>query len=152
MQNDVERPLDFVLVNQKKLRITALSVLILTIAYLFTGYWILPAFLVVDFLLRSFSLKDYSLLNIISINVANVLSLETEPVDLAPKRFASKIGLVFSIIILILDLVNFTTAAIAFTSVLSLLAFLESVVGFCAGGYIYSRYKNIRNTKRSVKK
>jgi len=152
MQNDVERPLNFVLVNQKKLRITALSVLILTIAYLFTGYWILPAFLVVDFLLRSFSLNDYSLLNMISINVANVLSLETEPVDLAPKHFASKIGLVFSIVILILDLVNFTTAAMAFASVLSLLAFLESVVGFCAGCYIYSWYKNIRNTKRSVKK
>jgi len=149
MQNDVERSFDFVLVNQNKLKLTALSVLIVAITYLFTGYWILPAFLVVDFFLRSFNFSDYSLLNIISINLANFLSLETEPVDQAPSRFASKIGLAFSVVILILDLLNHTTAAIAFASILSLNAFLESIVGFCTACYIYTRYKSISHKKDS---
>ena len=139
---------DFVLVNENKIKVTSLSILILMGIYFFTGYWIIPAFLVIDFLVNAFNLSDYSILNIISINIVNFLNLEVKPVDEAPKKFASKIGLLLAVIILFLDLLNLTKTATAFAALLAIAAFLESVVGYCVGSSLYYWYKRI-SSKRS---
>ena len=58
----MECPVDFVTVNENKIRVIAFFVLILAIVYLFLGLWLIMAFLVVDFLLRTFNLGKFSLL------------------------------------------------------------------------------------------
>ena len=48
-----------------------------------------------------------------------------------PKRFAQSIGLIFSTSIFILWLINFHSVCIFLLSILSIFAFLESVLGYC---------------------
>jgi Domain of unknown function (DUF4395) len=138
MENDVQCPVDLVLINENKARLTAFFVLILSTTFLVTGLWILIAFLVLDFFLRANSLSKYSLLAILSDVIIKQLKIKNKPTDRAPKRFAAGVGLIFTGGILILALLHLAIATIVVTAVLLLFAFLESFVGFCAGCYAYS--------------
>lgn len=143
MTHQTESPEHFVLVNENKIRVTSLIILILTILYFFSGSWLIPAFLVFDFFLRCFGLSNYSILNILSINLVNFFSMEVKPVNKAPRRLESKIGLFFAVIIIAADFLNFTTIANVFATILALFAFLESIVGYCVSCNLYTWYKNL---------
>jgi hypothetical protein len=145
MENDIQCPVDLVLINENKARLTALFVLILGAIFLVTGLWIIIAFLVIDFFLRVNNWGKYSLLAILSDAVIRQLKINNKPTDRAPKKFAAGVGLVFTIGILILALLQLSAATIIVTAVLLLFAFLESFVGFCAGCYVYSILQNISN-------
>ena len=145
MENDIQCPVDLVLINENKARLTALFLLILGAIFLVTGLWIIIAFLVIDFFLRVNNWGKYSLLAILSDAVIRQLKINNKPTDRAPKKFAAGVGLVFTIGILILALLQLSTATIIVTAVLLLFAFLESFVGFCAGCYVYSILQNIYN-------
>lgn len=138
MESDIQCPVDFVVINENKARLTAFFVLILGIIFLVTGFWIIIAFLIIDFFLRANNWGKYSLLAILGDALIKQLKIKNKPTDRAPKRFAAGVGLIFTIGILILALLNLTTATIITTAVLLIFAFLESVVGFCAGCYVYS--------------
>jgi len=137
MEN-IQCPVDFVLINENKARLTALFVLILGAVFLITGLYIIIAFLVIDFFLRANNWGKYSLLAILSDAVIKQLSIKNKPTDRAPKRFAAGVGLLFTTGILILALLHVSILTIVVTSVLLLFAFLESFVGFCAGCHVYS--------------
>jgi hypothetical protein len=138
MENDIQCPVDFVLINENKARLTAFFVLVLGTVFLVTGFWGIVAFLVYDFFLRANNWGKYSLLAILSDAVIRQLKIKNKPTDRAPKRFAAGVGLLFTIGILILALLHLTTATVIITIVLLIFAFLESLVGFCAGCYVYS--------------
>ena len=148
MANNTESHQNFVLVNENKVRLTSLSILILTLIYFFTGSWVIPAFLVFDCFARGFNLSNYSILNILSINLVNFFSLEVKPVNKAPRRFASKIGLFLAIVIVAADLLNFEKTAMTFSVILALFAFLESV-GYCVSCHFYAWYENIYKKKNN---
>ncbi len=143
MKSDLECPVDFVSVNENKVRLTALFVLLLAIAFTVWQHWIIPAFLVVDFFSRAFNLGKFSLLNLVSGALVSFLNIRNKPTDLGPKRFAAKIGFIFCAIILLLSLFKVFTAALAFAGIIILFAFLESAFGFCAGCYMYTFYKRL---------
>ena len=138
MENDTQCPVDFVLINENKARLTAFFVLVLTIIFLATSLWIIMAFLTIDFFLRANNWGKYSLLAILSDAVIKQFSIKNKPTDRAPKRFAAGVGLLFTTVILILTFLHVSILTIVGTSVLLLFAFLESFVGFCAGCYVYS--------------
>jgi hypothetical protein len=138
MENDIQCPVDFVVINENKARLTGFFVLVLGAVFLVTGLWLIIAFLVLDFFLRANNWGKYSLLAILSDAVIRQLKIKNKPTDRAPKRFAAGVGLVFTIGILILALLHLSTATVTITIVLLLFAFLESFIGFCAGCYVYS--------------
>jgi hypothetical protein len=90
--------------NESKIRLTAFFVLALILAYMGTGIVWLPVFLVVDFALRGFNLGAYSPLANISGLLVRWLRMPIKPVYMPPKRFAARIGLAFSIAIVILHI------------------------------------------------
>jgi hypothetical protein len=143
MNNGIDCPVDFVLVNENKVRLVALSVLLLAIVYIVSGYWIIIAFLVIDFLLRSFNLGKYSLLAVLAGGLVKVFNIKTKPVDQAPKRFAARMGLAFTTIILILNFLQFANTAVILSLLLCVFAFLESFLGFCVGCYVYSYWHKL---------
>src|ERR1700744_2084566 len=126
MESDIQCPVDFVVINENKARLTAFFVLILGVIFLVTDQWIIVAFLVLDFFLRANNLGKYSLPAILSDALIKLLKIKNKPTDRAPKRFAAGVGLVFTAGILILALLNLTTATIITTAVLLIFAFLES--------------------------
>ena len=151
MATELECPVDFITVNENKVRLTALNVFILAVVYIVVPNWIIPAFLTIDFFLRGFNFGKYSLLHLLSDKEVKLFGIKAKPIDQAPKRFAAKIGFFFSIAILAATVFSFTTTGIALAIVLTLFAFLESFLGFCAGCYVYTFYiKLFSSNKKQV--
>lgn len=143
MTNNIEHLIDFVLINLNKVKITAFAIFILSVLYAITGWWIVIAFIAIDFGVRAFKAGQFNLLNGISNTIIDFGSIETIPVNQAPKIFAARIGFTISFIILTAEFTGFSLTAQAIAGVLALFAFLESVKGFCAGCYLYSYYIRI---------
>lgn len=137
----MECPVDFVTVNENKIRIIAFFALTLAVVYLFTDIWFIMAFLGIDFFFRALNLGKFSLLAFLSDAVIKQLKVKTKLVDRAPKRFAAIMGTVFTLAILSLYLLHFIVLSNVLTVVLCCFAALESFAGFCAGCYIYSAGK-----------
>tara|TARA_B100000809_G_scaffold241195_1_gene264186 strand:- start:418 stop:909 length:492 start_codon:yes stop_codon:yes gene_type:complete len=65
------------------------------------------------------------------------LNFEEKLVPGPPKRFAQGIGLIFSILILTLWLIDLNTMSIVLLSILSAFAFLEASIGYCFGCKVF---------------
>lgn len=150
MASNIECPVDFVSINENKARVTAGIVFILTLIYLFTSLWIIPAFLLIDFFVRGFNFASYSLLGIVSDKLIAAFSIKQKPTDRATKRFAAKIGFLFSTAILIFFAFDLKNIALILAIVLSTFALLESAFGFCAGCHVYSFYNKFLKKKSNV--
>ena len=97
-------------------------------------FWIL---LTIDFFLRSFTMK-YSPIANFSKLVLNTLKIEGEPIDAAPKKFAVRIGLMMSIILITISLFGYHEFSVYFSVFFSIPVFLETFFGFCLGCKMYS--------------
>jgi len=138
--NSIECPVDFVSINENKARLTAASVFVLTVIFIFFQFKLIPLFLMLDFFVRAFKLGQYSPLNKLSDTLVATFSIKNKPVDQAPKRFAAKIGLLFSLAIAITLAIDLKTLSTILAIILAAFALLESAFGFCAGCYVYWFY------------
>lgn len=138
MTNTLICPTDGVPINETKVRLVAALVLLLTLTYGLTGWLLLLLLLTVDFGLRSFDLGQYSPFGTVAGWLVKTLRLPHKGTDQAPKRFAARIGLGFGLLITVLHLAGI--AVLIPTAVLALFAALESLIGFCAGCYVYTFY------------
>ncbi len=143
MSFELECPVDFKKVNENKVRLTALWVLLVVVLFVYTRWNVLIALLVVDFTYRAFEFGAYSLLNKLSDVVIFLVKIPAKPIDQAPKLFAAKIGLLFTIAILGSTYTSYQTATIVLSGILIFFAFLESFLGFCAGCYVYTFFQKI---------
>ncbi len=141
MNEILECPVDQVMVNENKARVIAFFVLLMAAAYLLTGYLYLIVFLIPDFLLRITRWAKYSPLSLLADVVISQFNISNKPTDRAPKRFAAGTGLAFTILITAASLFHLNLVSIVLTGILVLFAALESLVGFCAGCYVYSILK-----------
>lgn len=141
MSKELDCPVDFVTVNDNRVRIVAFFVLKLAILCFITDSLTIAVILLIDFTLRAFNLNKYSPLAIIAGVFVKLLQLKNKPVDRPPKRFAAFVGLSFSVMILAALLTDFITTAKVLLGVLMVFAALESLAGFCAGCYVYSYLK-----------
>ena len=122
--------------NESKIRLVAFFVFVLAMVYLYTELLVIPLFLMIDFLSRAFQFGRFSPIGWMSELLVKVLKLPFKPVYYPPKRFAARIGLVFTLLTTLFHVLGWNTSLLA--SVLMLFAFLESFFGFCAGCYVYS--------------
>lgn len=130
--------------DEIKIRLTAFGVLLLIVAYWLTDSIAIPLFLTADFALRSFNLGKWSPLFRLASWVTGILKLKGKPVYMPAKRFAARIGLVFSVLITTFHLAGGSTATVL-SIVLAFFAALESLAGFCAGCYLYNFLKRFAN-------
>lgn len=121
--------------NESKIRLIALFTFIIALIYLLTTSIVLPIFLLADFGLRAFNLGQLSPLSFIADKLVTAFNLPIKFIYLPPKRFAARIGFLFSVTIVALQILGISTIAI--TSVLAFFAFLESFLSICAGCYVY---------------
>jgi hypothetical protein len=133
-----ECPVDFIPVNENKVRLTALWVLLLVLASFFNYSLPVFIFLGIDFFLRAFNFGKISPLNILSSVVVKGFKIPNKPIDQAPKRFAAGIGFVLSVLVVLLLLAGLTKASFVLAIVFASFAFLESFLSFCAGCYVYT--------------
>jgi hypothetical protein len=149
MSEDLQCPLDHIKVNENKVRMIALLVLLLAIAFLLTGYNFIVILLLFDFFTRAFNKQKYSPLGWVADILVKRLNVPYKPTDRGPKRFAAGMGFTFVAFMLIAMLLDWNILLIALTAALCLFAFLESFGGFCVGCYIYTGLQKIRKIRKA---
>ena len=125
-------------INENVVRITAMWVVLLTALFIAVPNPFVPLYLIFDFYLRAFTKSRYSPLSWISSRISRSLKLSPKMIDKAPKVFAGRVGLLFSVAMLLLFLLGAQVAALSTASVLILFAFLECGMNFCAGCWVYT--------------
>ncbi len=127
-------------VNEVAARMVAFMVLLLVVATILTGEIWLVVFLAYGFWARVITGPTLSPMGQLATRLlAPKSGIVPKLVAGPPKRFAQFVGLIFSTTALVL--INFFdehSTANMILGVLGLFAFLESVVGFCAGCFVFS--------------
>ena len=126
-------------VNEVAARLVAGMVVILSTAIIVTGQPWLMFVLAYGFLARVLTGPTLSPMGQLATRVLAPRIATPKPVPGPPKRFAQSIGLVFSVTALALYFGGGSMVAVkGVVAVLTLFAFLESVVGFCAGCFVFN--------------
>ncbi len=125
-------------VDENRVRVTALGVIIMMGAFFVTGNALFPAMLVVDFYIRAFTRLPYSPLSWLAHKFVLAMGTKAILINKAPKVFAARVGLLFTIIITISSLLGFSLLAYILASTLVLFAFLECGLNFCTGCWVYT--------------
>ncbi len=148
MANYRECPVDLLKVDENQVRITAFFVVILISLFLITRlflighFWLIPAFLVIDFALRAFQSGNVSPLALVSKSILTLFKIPAKPTNRRPKIFAARIGLAFSVAILVASIYGFNGLSLFLAGVLLIFALLEYALGFCAACFIYPYWKS----------
>jgi hypothetical protein len=125
-------------VNEKAARVVAAGVALLAVVFLATGWRWLVALMALGFLARVLSGPRFSPLGLLATRVVAPRLGPAKLVPGPPKRFAQTVGLVFTSTAAIASLgFGAQGLAIGLVSVLLVFASLESVVGFCAGCWVF---------------
>ncbi len=130
-------PISAVRVRQDVVRLTALLVALLAIAYLMTSAWWIPVLLVVDFAARGSGARSVSLLGRSAQRISGVLQRPAVMIDPAPKQFAARVGLLLSIGMAFAMWLA-PSVAIGLAAVLVIFALLEAIGNICVGCLVYS--------------
>ena len=144
-------------IDEKAARVVAGFVVLSTVAALLLGNpwsWAIFLFLVVDFGFRALSRPGWSPLGRIAGAVLRGLGVAPEPRDAGPKRFAARIGLGFSSVLVILAVSGLRPAIVGVAAILLVCALLESLLGYCVGCQVWNAWYAIRDrisTLRFVK-
>lgn len=125
-------------VNESVVRLTALWTVMLLAFFLVFPNPFIPVYLAFDFYFRAYTRSKFSPLSWLSMNLVKKFRLPVNLINKAPKIFAARIGLLFSIVIFTLFLFNYDIAALVSATVLIVFAFLECGVNFCAGCWVYT--------------
>lgn len=101
--------------------------------------WIFPM-LALDFATRAFSRPRWSFLGKYAGWVLRSLGRSPRLVDAGPKRFAARVGLVFTLALSVLALLGLSSTVQIVGAVLLACALLESLAGFCVGCQLWSAW------------
>lgn len=114
-------------------------VVILSIAVLVTGQWWLMFLLAYGFLARVATGPTLSPMGLLATRVIAPRIAKEKLVPGPPKRFAQTVGLIFSVTALVLHFAaGLSVAAGVVLAVLTVFAALESLLGFCAGCFVFN--------------
>lgn len=144
MNQDMQCPVDHIKVNENKIRIIALLVLLMGIGFLLTGYNWLIMLLVYDFFVRAFFMPKLSLLGVLANVIVKFFKVPYKPTDRGPKRFAAGMGFVFVAMMLIAAIIGWVVLLLPLAIVLCVFACLESFAGLCVGCYVYTGLHKVR--------
>jgi hypothetical protein len=134
---DITCPVSNEKLNENHARIVAALVFINTTIALLTGAWWLLLIQGLDFTIRAANKREYSPFRFLAVQLGGLFKVGYKATDVAPKRFAAGVGVVFSFTIAALLLFHQPIAAYGVGGVLLVCAFLESAFAFCVGCIVY---------------
>lgn len=143
-------------IDEHGARIVAGFVLVSTLAALAvsscTAVWIF-AFLAQDFAFRALSRPRWSGLGRLAGVLLKTFGVAPRPVDAGAKRFAARLGLIFSLTLAVLSHLEARLATEIVATVLAVCAGLESILGYCLGCQMwtlwYTSLDRLRNIGRA---
>ncbi len=125
-------------VDENRVRVTALGVILMMGLFFITGNVIFPILLALDFYLRAFTSLPYSPISWLANLFVKQIGTQPVMIDKAPKIFAARIGLLLTLITSAAAMLGWSMFAYIAGSTLVLFAFLECGLNFCAGCWVYT--------------
>jgi hypothetical protein len=123
--------------NENVIRFNALlTIIIALLVIIFKNEW-LALFLSIDFFLRGFT-ELPSPMSFFSKSIVKLLQLAPISVYAPPKKFAAKVGFIFSSLIFIFTFLNWEIFTLVISIILIFCAFLEALLKICVGCYVYN--------------
>jgi len=135
--NNLICPISAEQVNKTIVRLTGFLVASLVVLFVVTLQPLIIVLLAVDFTVRGFSLFRFSPLSFIACVIAYVFKLKPKMIDKAPKLFAARVGLIFSLVALGMFMVSVNASSVILLVLMSF-ALLESLFDFCVGCVVYT--------------
>ena len=133
-------PVSAVRIDNNVTRIIAAIILIMAVVGVVLQNYFIYIFLTYDFLTRTFFNGNGSLLKLVGKQTVKVFNIKPKPINAAPRKFAAGLGLIFSLSIGILIFLQLIIPSYLVGGILVICAFMESVLGFCLGCYVYSYF------------
>jgi len=137
MNSNAICPISTKKIDENVARLNGALTVILLVIFVATQNIIPVIFLLIDFFLRSAELSLYSPLANFSKFILNSLGIKKNTINAGPKIFAARIGVIFSLMIIISNLTGYETACYIFSAIFGFCAFLESAFGYCVACQIY---------------
>ena len=131
-------PVNFQMLNENQVRIQAFLITLTAIGFIFTGSIVFALLLLYDFSVRLFISPKISIFVQIALLILSLFKIPKSLVDSAPKIFASKIGLAFSLIIALVSLLGLSNIAVFFAIILAICAGAEAAFNYCIGCKFYT--------------
>ena len=123
--------------NEKVVRVNAfLTILIASVSLILKNEWLI-LFLAFDFFIRGYT-KWPSPVSFISKFIVKLLNLTPISIYAPPKRFAAKVGFLFTGILFLSTLAQWNILSAIIAGILIICAFLEAFLKLCVGCYIYN--------------
>jgi hypothetical protein len=137
MNNNAFCPISFTKIDENVARLNGFFTVLILVVFWLTGSVIPVVFLVFDFLARSLEQPKWSLLARISKWILKFASIKPKLVNAGPKLFAARVGLLFSVLVLITAIVGWDVASAIIVLIFGGCALLESAIGFCVACKLY---------------
>ena len=137
MNNNAFCPISFKKIDENVARLNGLFTVLLLVVFLLTSSIIPVLFLLVDFLARGLERPQWSLLARLSKFILLTFKVKPLLINVGPKIFAARIGLLFSVLIAVSVLFGLNVPAIIFTVVFGICAFLEAAFNYCVACKLY---------------
>jgi hypothetical protein len=124
--------------DENRVRATAMGVVLIMGAFLFTGELLFGAFLAMDFGIRAFTKLKYSPLSWLAHHFVNAIGTRAVPIPKAPKVFAARIGFLLTSLSTLFALLGMPYLSLILGTTLVGFAFMECGLNFCAGCWVYT--------------
>ncbi len=138
MRKTLTCPISANIINENVVRIIALIISIITFITIYNLSIIGAAFLVFDFGSRAFLDGKLSPIKKLAMFINEWYHFGNQPIDSAPKIFASKLGFLFALLIFVFLVANLQTIAYIIGVLLIFCAALEAFLKVCIGCFIYT--------------
>jgi hypothetical protein len=125
-------------VDENRVRVTALGVILMMGAYFWTGWVVFPALAAIDFYIRAFTNLPSSPISWLAMHFVKRMGTQPIWIDKAPKIFAARIGLLLTLVSTGAAFLGWNLTAYIAGSTLVLFAFFECGLNFCAGCWVYT--------------
>lgn len=119
-------------------RLTVFFNVVLMGMFLYSQNSLFIAIVAIDYFIRAALKLEYSPFRLFASYMISTLNLKKKPISLAPKIFASRLGLICAILAVILQLLGYNTGALITAGMLMVLSIMDSIFNFCVGCLIYN--------------
>lgn len=131
-------PISIEKIDSNVSRLTVFINVVLMGLYLYTQNSLFIGIVVCDYFIRAVFKVEYSPIRFLAYGIVSAFNVKKKPINLAPKIFASRLGLICALTAAVLQLLGYSTGALITAGLLMVLSIMDSVFNFCVGCLIYN--------------
>ena len=136
--NSIVCPISIEKIDSNVSRLTVFMNVVFLVLFVATQNPVFITIVAADYLIRAAFDMKFSPIRFIAVKIIGLMRLEKKETGLAPKVFASRLGVLCAAVAVVLFLTGYTLASVIVAWGLLVLGFLDAVFDLCVGCLIYN--------------